>query len=386
MLSFKNYFQLNERQNNIANSINTNIKSIIKLLIDNFKAGLDSEIKNKFKGIKTDYEYLYAALYIASEYAIENKQSTLIFFNKIVDIKFRNQSIKLPIKLNIALDKEGAIDAEFSVDANEKNPEINVYIDPIDLTSDIKIKVSIIRRLINDLSHELNHCYQWLSKKTYTKGKVASNVDNIPGFSSLVYYTMQSEIESICSSAYAIYKSKGKKISFLNMILRFIDHSISSIDNQDEDDPNYNPLFDYYLTTDFLTNKYKKHNDYDDLFVMQYWLACALPETRYYKLVANDLQYKKFIKSINVKELKQIVKIIYEIYNIVEKRFLDEEYNSVAAYNFIRKKNTRNKLVSSVANAKIILDKIKNNKFTDKDAIQDEEEDEVIKGRPDLFL
>lgn len=386
MLSFKNYYQLNERQNDIANSVNTNVKAIIKSLLNDFKAKLDNNIKAQFKDIKTDYEYLYAGLYITSNKALDNNKNNYIFFNKPIDIKFRNRTIKLPIKFIIALDKEGAVDGAFTTDTNEENPEIDIYIDPIDLTSDIKNKVSIIRSLANDLSHELNHCYQWLSKNTYTKGKAELAVDNIPGFSSLVYYTTQSEIESICSSAYTIYKSKGKKVSFFNILLRFIDHAISPIENQEEDDPNYDPLFDYKLTTDFLTNKYKKHNDYDDLFVMQYWLGCALLETRYYKLIASDSRYKEYIKAINKKELKQIVEIIHEIYNIIEKRFLDKTYNAQAAYNTMRKKKTILQLVSSIDNAKSILDKIKNNRFTQDEYISDEEEDEIIKGRPDLTL
>lgn len=386
MLSFKNYFQLNERQNDIANSVNTNVKAIIKMLVNEIKAKLDNDIKSQFKDIKTEYEYLYAGLYIISNQALDDNKKELAFFNKSVDIKFRNRTIKLPIKFIIAVDKEGAVDGAFTTDENEQNPEIDIFIDPVDLTSDIRNKVSIIRSISNDLSHELNHCYQWLSKKTYTKGKIASNADNIPGFSSLVYYTTQSEIESICSSAYTIYKSKGKEVPFLNMILRFIDHAISPVENQDDDDPNYDPLFDYKLTTEFLTKKYKKLKDLDDLFVMRYWLVCALPETRYYKLVASDSRYKEFVKSINIKELKQIVEIIHEIYNIIEERFLDKEYNATAAYTLMRKKSTRNELVSSVDKAKAILYRIKNNKFVSNDTIQDEEEDEVVKGRPDLTL
>lgn len=378
MLNFKRYFVLNERHNNVADDINKNVKLFVKELANHFKTEYSPIIYSTFDNINTDYQYIIAGLSLISDYALRNKKDSYLIYNKNFDIKIKNRKVTLPIDIQLIVDNDEAVKGSFSLDKNEQNPRISIQLDTIELyENSINKSTYIVRTLINTLSHEVNHCYQWLSKKNYNKGEVQMMKTLPKGFSFLVYYIKQSEIESVCSSAYSLYKNKGKKIPYLNVLLRLIDFSLSSVDND---------IDDYKLTLNYLSKKYNKLHDFDDLFVLKYFIGCALPKTRYYKLVADNNSFKAFVQSLNRNDLNKLADTLDEIYSFVDDKASDKSFNTAAAFNLLKQKDSLKHLLSSSKNAKDVLNQIKNNDFDSIDTtIYDEEEDEVIKGRPDIW-
>lgn len=380
MLSFKQRFYLNERHNNIANDIKNITSKVIRDFADYFKSNIGNDIQaNRDKiglrrtGPTTDYECIIIALKLAAQYIQKSGGRTLDLYNKEFNFKFRNRTIKIPVNIILSNEDDNIISGGFSVDKDENNPEITVYINAIDVDEySPKECIGVVTNIIKTLSHEITHCYQYLSKNNYIKGK--SEESALPeGFSYIIYYLQPNEIQAVISSAYSIYKAKKQKLSFLTALLRTIDYGISETDND---------ISSFKLTCQYLKEKYIKYNEYSNLFMLNYILKYGIKNTTYYKLVSNVKEYREYVKSITGDDLEEIKKILDEIYNTMEDKFLDEDYNTEGVYYLLRQKSTIKKMLSSINGAKEVLEQVKSGQI---DNISDEEEDQVIHGRPDRW-
>ena len=60
--NFLNYFYLVERHDNVATSVNKNVKNIIKALVEDFKTKLKKNLTEVYGNLVTDYEYVVGGL------------------------------------------------------------------------------------------------------------------------------------------------------------------------------------------------------------------------------------------------------------------------------------------------------------------------------------
>ena len=368
--SFLNYYLLCEKHGNVKQSVHGNVKTIIKSIAQDFKTKLGQNIVKKFGNLRTDYEYLVAGLNYLSDYAQSKGRATQYVFKKDIDIKIRSYSHKVTVLIMLALDCDG-VHGQFTHDDDN--------LDMIKLSSDkLYEQVSVIRRLTSYLSHELMHCYQYLSKQNFIDNEVTEASESIPNsFSFLLYYLASNEVEAVLMSAYTqLKRMKRSNITYLNHLLRLIDFNISTVDNEIDDNK---------LTPQYLSEKYKKANDLNDLFVLEYFLGVMLPKTRFYSLCKSDQNYQNYISILNLGDLKTRYKIIEQIYSFLENKFSDKEYNYLPqAFYLISNKDSLNKLCSSTKYAQDIYQKITNGNFIEQDSAYDEEEDTIVYGRPDL--
>ena len=375
--NFLNYYLLCERHNNVQQSVNKNVKVIMKSLVKDFKEKLGDKLIEKFGQLKTDYEFLVAGLSYLSDYAQnKNRAVQFVYKNDAVEVTIRSHSAKAKVLIILALECDG-VHGRFS---HDNGPEIEIQLDMIKLTSGSKLseQVSIIRRLQTYLAHELMHCYQYLSKQNFIDNEVTEASEAIPhSFSFLVYYLALNEVEAVLMAAYTQFKRmKRSNITYLNHLLRLIDFNISTVDNDIDDNQ---------LTPQYLSEKYKKASDLNDLFVLDYFLGIMAPKTRFYQLCKKDPNYESYVSALNLDELKERNKIIEQIYHFLEEKFSDKEYQYLPqAFYLISNNESLNKLCSSTEYAKEVYKKITNGEFAEQDVAYDEEEDTVVYGRPDL--
>lgn len=377
MLSFKQRFYLNERHNNIANDIKNITSKVIRDFADYFKSNIGNDIQaNRDKvglrrtGSTTDYECIIIALKLAAEYMQEIGSRTLDLYNKEFNFQFRNRSIKVPVNIVLSNEDDNIISGGFSVDEDENNPEIKIYIDAIEVDNkESRQCVDIVTNLIKTISHEVTHCYQYLSKTNYIKGK--SKESSLPeAFSYIIYYLQQNEIEAVLTSAFAVYKNKKNKINYFQSLLRSIDFAISETEND---------ISSLKLNCQYLANKYKKHEEYSNLFMFNYIMKYGIKDSRFYQLVISNKDYKEYVSTLS-SDIKEIKSIIDEIYKVAEEKFLDEDYDTAGIYWLLRSKKTMKLMLSSVNGAKQVLEQVKSDNVG---SAQDEEEDEIVHGRPE---
>lgn len=376
--NFLNYFYLVERHDNVATSVNKNVKNIIKALVEDFKTKLKKNLTEVYGNLVTDYEYVVGGLTYLTDYAIANNREVQYVFEKIVDIKIKHYRKQVKVLITLAKECNG-IHGEFNHE-NENLPEINIQLDFIEIKEkqDFYRYKGVIRMLQSYLAHELMHCYQYLSKNNYEVGKINQSGDKIPNsFSYIPYYLKSSEIESKLMSAFSQFK-RDKKHSFFAHLMRLLDYDLSTSDNTRND---------LDLTPEYLKNKYTKLNDLNDLFVFDYVLGVFLPKSRFYSLCSNDKSYRNYLKTLDIDDLKRRKIIIDKIYDLLEEKFLDENYSHIQhAFFLVGNKQSLNKLCSSTKYTSSVYQKILNENFVDDDKIYDEEEDTVVYGREKLNL
>ena len=375
--SFLDYYLLCEKHGNVSQSVNGNVKLIIKSIVKDFKEKLGKQLSKKYKDLRTDYDYLVAGLSYLSKYAQSKSKATQFVFKKDVDIKIRSYSSKVTILVLLALECDG-VHGQFTHDNG--NLEIDIQLDMIKLANDTKLhdQVGIIRRLQSYLAHELMHCYQYLSKTNFIDNENTEASENIPNsFSFLLYYLSSNEVEAVAMSAFSqLKRMKRSNVSYLNHLLRLIDFNISTVDNKIDDNQ---------LTPQYLSEKYKKADDLNDLFVLDYFLGVMIPKTRFYSLCKNDQTYTDYISTLDIVDLKERNKLIEQIYSFLEDKFKDKEYNYLPqAFYLISNKDSLNKICSSTEYAKEVYQKITSGNFVDQDTTYDEEEDTIVYGRPDF--
>lgn len=375
---FLDYWMICERHSNVSQSINQNVKTIMKSMVEKFKEDFGQELTNLYGQITTDYEYLVGGLAYLSEYAKKKQRNAQFVFKKTIKVRIKNFSQLINV-LVILVDETDGVNGEISYDKDI--PEISIQIKMFELNKNEKLysKTSIIRRLQINFSHELMHCYQYLSKNNYTKTKEPTlAVEKIPNsFSYIVYYLNKSEMESVLMSAFTQYKRlKRKEVGFIKCLLRIIDFGISPIENDLKPD-NLNP--------EYLDKKYRKANDLDDLFLLRYFLGVAVPKSRFYVLCSNDKEYRKYIESLDIKDLEKRKEIIDKTYNLLEEKFLDKNYTHIPqAFYLVGNKESLNKLCTNTKYTQLVYDKIYEENFFESDGIYDEEEDTIIHGREEL--
>ena len=363
--------RLNERHNNVANDINSNVKRFLKHFVSFIKNRHGEIIEDEYTEIKTDYDYIIACLQLASGAVIERNLNELVLFSTKFNVSIRNRSIELPITITIHNDDNQSISGGFSIDENENDPQIDlfVYAKSFENSSIEQCRVYVLK-LVKTLSHELAHCYQYLSKENYEKGEARES--QIPqGFSYIIYYIKQPEIEAECSAAYTYWKKRKKSLNYVNSLCRTIDFSLSPSDNDISDDE---------LTPTYLQKKYTKNEEISNLFMLNYFLAEGIKNTRYYKLVANDESYKKAVNNIKNVDYKEMRSILNDIYDTIENKFEDPNFDTATAYWLVSSKKSLGLLLSSMEYALNVLDQVKANEF-DSVVQADEEEDTIVHGR-----
>lgn len=380
MLSFKSRFLLNERRNNVANEINSNTKRLLKDFANYLKDNLENSIKDNAERIglgdlrqTSDNDFIIVGMKLGAEFLLDNGGRTLDLYNKEFDIKIRNRRITIPVTISLSNQENNLIGGGFSVDQNEQNPEIAIYIDAleVDMREGRAALNSIVMKLVKSISHEVMHCYQYLSKNNYIKGSAKES--QVPeSFSYIVYYLQQNEIEAVLSSAYSIYKQKHKNLTYLQALLLVIDFAISATENEVKSKD---------ITIKHLIDKYTKHKEKANIFMLNYILKIGIKNSRYYSLISRFDEYKKYVATLD-NNLKNIKEIIDEIYNIAEEKFESDDYEMPAIYWLLRKRSTIYKMVSSEEGARQILEQVKTGKIK---IMAEEEEDEIIYGRPESW-
>lgn len=370
--------RLNERHNNVSMDINSNVKRLIKEFVSYIKQNYGEVITEEYADIKTDYDYITACIQLASQAVIEKNLGSIDLYITDFDIKIRNRSLELPIVIIVQNGDNNTISGGFSTDENENDPEIVIYINANNVSiTDIKQGRNVVMNLIKTFSHEIAHCYQYISKQNYVKGEASSS--NVPqGISYVVYYLKQNEIEAVCSSAFSVYKSRKQKMSYLNALCRTIDFALSETDNR---------ISDNDLTPTYLQKKYQKHSENANLFMLNYFLKEGIKNTRYYKLVANEEDYKNAVSSLKDIDYDELKSVIDDIFNELVRHSEDEDYDTASAYWLVSSKKSTEKLYTSLEYALGVLDQIK---WDDPDDpfigdAPDEEEDCIVHGREDTW-
>lgn len=370
--------RLDERHNNVSMDINSNVKRLIKEFVSYIKQNYGEVIAEEYDDIRTDYDYITACIQLASQAVIEKNLGSIDLYVTDFNVEIRNRSLELPIVIIVQNGDNNTISGGFSTDENEEQPEIVIYINANNVSiTDIEQGRNVVMNLIKTFSHEIAHCYQYISKQNYVKGEASSS--NVPqGISYVVYYLKQNEIEAVCSSAFSVYKSRKQKMSYLNSLCRTIDFALSETDNR---------ISDNDLTPTYLQKKYQKHSENANLFMLNYFLKEGIKNTRYYKLVSNEEDYKEAVNSLKDIEYDELKSVIDDIFDELVKHSEDEDYDTASAYWLVSSKKSTAKLYTSLEYALGVLDQIK---WDDPDDpfigdAPDEEEDCVVHGREDKW-
>lgn len=376
--SFLSYYLLCERHNNVSYSVNHNVALIIKSIAKHFRDNLADELAEICEDLRTDYDYLFAGLYYLKVVAEENKRNVQLVFRRNIDFKVKSfvQKVKVTILL---VDENDGVHGMFDYN-NGDVPEINIQLEMRDIpdSDEHSIQYAFIRKFQIYLSHELMHCYQYLSKNNFIERENTEASEAIPNsFSYIVYFLSHNEIESNLMSAWSQYKNGRKKgMTFCNQILRILDFYIS--DKETGADKNH-------YTPQYLHQKYIEADDLNDLFCLDYILGVYIPQSRYYNACKQDENYVKYLSTLNANDLKERLKTLEEIYNFLEEKFSDKNYHHIPqAFYAISNKESLNKLCTSTEYTQSIKSKIANDDFADDDNVYDEEEDTIVYGRPDL--
>lgn len=363
---------LTERHNNVANDINSNVKRLLKDFVAHIKETYGEIIEEEYDDVKTDYDYIVACIQLASHAVLEKNRKELPIFSTNFEVSIRNRKTTLPVIIVAHNEKDKTIAGGFSTDDNEDDPEIVIYLCAHNIVNtNIEQGRKIVNNLVKTLSHEITHCYQWMSKSNYQKGEAAESV--LPqGFSYVVYYIKQSEIEAVCSSAYSYYKKRKKSMSYMNALCRVIDFALSEKDNDISDDE---------LTPTYLQKKYKKNDEVSNEFMFNYFMSAGVTKTRYYKLIASESDYKEAVSNTEDTDHEEIKNVLDDIFSIASKQFdSNPDFNAGTAYWLLSNKESARKLYTSLDYALSVLDQIKTNDFGDTEVV-DEEEDNVVHGR-----
>ena len=375
--SFLDYYLLCERHNNVSASVNQNVKKITKDLADSFRTNLAPNLKATFGKLSTDYEYIVAGLLWLSNYAKSKNKKVQFVFSEEVDVKIKKYSTPVKVTVQMAEEAEG-IRGFF--DGESDPPELSIQLDMYDFEPDAPLYQfkGLIREFQTYLSHELMHCYQYLSKQNYSPTENTLATEKIPHrFSYLVYILKYSEIEAVLMSAYNQYRRlKHEGWSYLTCLLRVLDYTISSEDNT---------IPNKELTPDYLTWKYMQYDAFDDNFILKYVLACALPKTRFYSLCASDKVYQKYAKGVSVRRTSTIKKYIDKIYDLLIAAYNSKTYQWIRqAFFLVGNTESLKSICRSDRKSMVAYSRIRYKNFDTSDKVYDEEEDTIVAhGRPD---
>lgn len=342
-----------------------------------FQVKYKEQLNEMFEDLRTDYDWILAGLYYFKSIAEMQNRNVVRVFQQEVDIKIKSFKTKANVTI-LLVDEAENMHGMF--DYEGKIPQIAIQLEMRDIpdSDNEEDQHSLIRKFQVYLSHELMHCYQYLSKNNFIERENTSASEAIPySFSYLVYFLSSNEIESNAMSAQSQFK-KGKKqgVTFCNQLLRIIDFHISDKENM---------IDKLHLTPQYLAEKYKKFNDLNDLLCLDYILGVFIPSSRFAGLCKMDKNYVKYIATLNVSDLKKRMQIIEQIYNFLEEKFSDKNYQHLPqAFYLISNKDSLNKICSSTDYASQVYEKIIDGNFTDNDRIYDEEEDTIVYGRPDI--
>ena len=349
----------------------------MKSMIKSFKEGLGEELREMCEDLRTDYDYLSAGLYYLRSYTEQAGENKQLVFDDIIEFKVRSSKQKVRIIILLVDESEG-IHGNFDYEGKIPTVAIQLEMSEIPDSDDRNDQQYLIRKFQTYLAHELMHAYQYFSKNNFIERENTEASEAIPNsFSYIIYFLSHNEIESNLMGAFSQYK-KGKRndMTFCNQLLRTIDFLIS--DKETGVDKNH-------YTPQYLHEKYTKVNDLNDLFCLDYILGVYIPHSRFYKFCVQDKDYKEYVSSLNIKDLKARMNILEEIYNILEEKFGDKSYQYLPqAFHLVSNKESLNKLCTSTEYAEAIKKRITDKDFTDKDNVYDEEEDTVVYGRPDL--